>query len=195
MIANVTGDTASASYDLLAGTPGGTYTIQAVYTDPVDFKTSTGFNQLTVNPAATTVAVSGSSATFSEISGEGTTLSANVSSSAGTSNEGSVTFTILNGSTQIAGPFVMSVANGVAGGIVFCSCWDGGRLVHHRGRVQRDGQLCRVAPEHQQSRRQRSRHHHRGRGGVDPVQRRRSIGPARAPSSPAWPVWLTTVAR
>ncbi len=121
VIGSVTGDTASASYDLLAGTPGGNYTIEAVYTDPVDFKTSTVFNQLTVTAAATTVAVSGSSATFSEISGEGTSLSATVSSSAGTSNEGSVTFTILNGSTQIAGPFVMSVANGTAGGIVSVS--------------------------------------------------------------------------
>ena len=41
-----------------------------------------------------------------------------MSSLAGTSNQGSVTFTILNGSTQIAGPFTLSVANGVASGNV-----------------------------------------------------------------------------
>ena len=119
VVASVTANAASASYNLLKGTPGGTYQIQAVYSDPVNFKTSTGTNALSVTAAATTASASGATATFSEISGEGTSLSATVSSGAGTINQGSVTFTILNGATPIAGPFVMSVTNGAAGGNVF----------------------------------------------------------------------------
>ncbi len=117
---NVTGNSASASYTLLAGTAGGIYTIQAVYTDPLDFTTSTGRSQLTVSAASTTAVPAGGTTTFTEVSGEGISLSANVSSPAGSVNAGSVTFTVLNGSaTQIAGPFVMSITNGAAGGNAF----------------------------------------------------------------------------
>ena len=118
VVADVQANVASTSYKLLKGTPGGSYTIQAVYSDPDSFKTSTGTNQLSVTAAATNIAVSATSA-FSGITGEGTMLSASVSSSAGTINEGSVTFTVFNGSTQIAGPFTLSVSNGLAGGNVF----------------------------------------------------------------------------
>ena len=115
--AGVLNNSASTSYDLLSGTPGGPYTIQAVYTDPVDFATSTNTNQLTVSAAPTTVAPSGCTATFNEISSEGVALSANVSSPAGTVNEGSVSFAIVDASSnKIAGPFVYSVANGMASG-------------------------------------------------------------------------------
>ena len=120
VVANVAGNAASASYNLPKGTAGGAYTIQAVYTDPDDFITSTGTNQLTVSAASTTVTPSGGSTPSAKSAGEGITLSATVTSLAGTANEGSVLFTILNGSrTQIAGPFVLSVLNGAAGGNVF----------------------------------------------------------------------------
>ena len=62
---NVTNNQASATYDLLAGTAGGTYTIQAVYTDPADYSTSTGTNQLIVSAAATTVIPADASARYS----------------------------------------------------------------------------------------------------------------------------------
>ena len=119
VIANVSGNAGSTSYKLLKGTAGGTYIIQAVYTDPVNFKTSTGTNTLTVIAAPTTVSVSAASASYNGISGEGTSLFANVNSTAGTINEGSVSFTVFSGSTKIAGPFVMSVSNGVASGNAF----------------------------------------------------------------------------
>ena len=80
--------------------PGGSYTIQAVYTDPLDFKTSTGTNTLIVAAAATTITPSNASTNFSATTGEGITLSANVSSAAGTINQGAVTFTILNSSVR-----------------------------------------------------------------------------------------------
>ena len=113
--ANVVNDAASASYDLLAGTAGGSYSIETVYSDPVDFKTSTGTNQLTVSAAATTITPSSAATTFNTVTGEGITLSANVSSPAGTINQGAVTFTILNSSSQqVVPPIVVNVSNGIA---------------------------------------------------------------------------------
>ncbi len=112
--ANVTGDVANATYTLLAGTSGGSYTIQAVYTDPIDFTTSTGTNTLTVAGAATTITASDASATFDATTGEGITLSANVSSTAGTINQGAVTFKILDSSSNVVASTVVNVANGVA---------------------------------------------------------------------------------
>ena len=113
--ANVVNDAASATYTLLAGTAGGSYTIQAVYSDPLDFKTSTGTNTLTVSAASTTITPSNASTNFSTVTGEGITLSANVNSAAGTINQGAVTFTILNSSSaDVVPPIVVSVANGVA---------------------------------------------------------------------------------
>ena len=112
--ANVTGDVANATYTLLAGTSGGSYTIQAVYTDPIDFTTSTGTNTLTVAGAATTITASDASATFDATAGEGITLSANVSSTAGTINQGAVTFKILDSSSNLVASTDVTVANGVA---------------------------------------------------------------------------------
>ena len=116
----VTTGAASVNYTLPKGTAGGSYTIQAIYTDPDDFTTSSGTNQLTVSAASTTVAPAGGTTSFNDVSGEGISLSATVSSPAGTANEGSVTFIVKNSSgTQVAGPFVMSVSNGSAGGNAF----------------------------------------------------------------------------
>jgi hypothetical protein len=116
-VANVSAGAASTDYTFPKSAAGGSYTIQAIYTDPSDFKTSTGTNTLAVSAAPTTVAPSGGSATFNEISGEGVTLAANVNSHAGTINEGSVSFTIVDASSnKIAGPFVYSVASGTANG-------------------------------------------------------------------------------
>ena len=113
--ANVVNDAASASYDLLANTKGGSYTIETVYSDPVDFKTSTGTNLLTVSAAPTTITPSNAATTFNTVTGEGITLSANVSSPAGTINQGAVTFTILNSSSQqVVPPIVVNTLNGIA---------------------------------------------------------------------------------
>ena len=112
---NVVNDAASASYTLLAGTTGGSYIIQAVYTDPLEFTTSTGTNTLTLNAAATTITPSDAAASFNTVTGEGITLSANADSPAGTINEGAVTFTILDSSSkEVVSPIVVNVSNGVA---------------------------------------------------------------------------------
>jgi hypothetical protein len=115
VIGTVSGNQAKATYDLLAGTAGGSYTIQAVYSDPSDFQTSTGTNTLIVSAASTTITPSNASANFNTVTGEGMTLSANVTSPAGPINQGAVTFNILNSSsTAIVPPIVVKVVNGLA---------------------------------------------------------------------------------
>src|SRR5262249_29958577 len=97
VVANVSGNSASGTYTLLHGTPGGVYTIEAVYTDPRDFNSSIGTRSLTVSAASTTIAPADAAAAFSVSAGEGVTLSANVNSPAGTVDGGSVTFKIQDG--------------------------------------------------------------------------------------------------
>ncbi len=120
VIGNVSAGASSATYTLLKGTPGGSYTIKAVYTDPVNFSTSTGTNALAVAAAPTAVAPTAASATYNKVSGEGLTLSATVTSAAGTINEGSVAFTFLDGGgSPIGSTAYLAVANGVATGNAF----------------------------------------------------------------------------
>ena len=133
------------SYDLLNGTPGGLYTIQAVYTDPVDFKTSTGTNQLSVTAAATTIALRshGTSATIDwrrdHAFREREQLGRN-------HQRRSVTFTVFNGTTQIAGPFTLSVSNGLASGNVFLPAGTSIGSYTLQAGVQRIGQFRRLLP-------------------------------------------------
>jgi hypothetical protein len=92
---------ASVSYALPAGTAAGTYTIQAVYNPGIDFTgSSDSAHNLTVSAASTTTTADDATATFSG-SAQNVTLTANVTSSAGPVNEGTVTFTILQGTTVI----------------------------------------------------------------------------------------------
>ena len=108
---------ASTSYTLPAGLSGSVYTIKAVYDGGTDFKTSTDTSHtLTVNPAATTTAAANVTTTFSSTA-HAVTLTATVTSTAGTVGEGSETFTILNG-TQVIGA---ATSGNLAGGKVSVS--------------------------------------------------------------------------
>ena len=114
----LTNGSASVSYALPPGTPVGTYTIQAVYTDPGgslldEIDTA---HSLTVGTAPTSVAALPASATYSASSGQQVPLSATVTSGAGTVAGGTVTFTILNGATPVGSQVVATVAGGSAGG-------------------------------------------------------------------------------
>ncbi len=110
----VTGGAASATYTLPGGTPDGTYTIQAVYTDPGNFAGSTDTSHfLTVGPAATTTAAATVSTNFSA-SSQTVALSATVTSPAIPVNEGSVTFTVLSGGTVLGTAQSANVVNGAA---------------------------------------------------------------------------------
>src|SRR5206468_1337950 len=87
---NVVNGAAAANYTLPAGTPGGTYTIRAVYTGTASFPPFTASRHSpALSAAATASAAASASATFSAAS-HTVALSATVTSTAGTVNEGSV---------------------------------------------------------------------------------------------------------
>ena len=109
---NVTAGAASASYVLPGGTTAGTYTIQAVFDGTAEYGSSMDSSQtLTVNAATTVTAAAGATATFGDAS---VTLSATITSPAGTVNQGTETFTILNGTTPVGTPVTVNVATGSA---------------------------------------------------------------------------------
>jgi hypothetical protein len=111
---NVASGAASTSYTLPAGTPGGAYTIQAVYSGTANFLGFTDTSHvLTVNAATATTSAVAASATFSA-SSQSVSLSATVTSAAGTVNEGTETFTLLNGTTVIGTPVTVNVTRGSA---------------------------------------------------------------------------------
>jgi hypothetical protein len=104
---------ATASLRLPAGFAAGSYPIDATFTDvtnpnnTVNFQSSSGSDTLTIASAATTTTVSAVSTTFNTAT-QTVTLSATVTSPAGTVDEGNVTFTV--GTLTTAG----AVANGAA---------------------------------------------------------------------------------
>jgi hypothetical protein len=112
--ATVVSGTASASYTLPGSTAAGTYTIQAIYLGTASYLGSVdAAHTLTVNTAATTTTPAAAQ-TFYSTTAQSVTLSATVTSSAGTVNEGTVTFTVLNGATTIASSNPAKVGNGKA---------------------------------------------------------------------------------
>ena len=111
---NVAAGATSASYSLTAGTAGGSYTIQAVYNGTANFARSTdNTHLLTISAAGSTTVASNASALFSA-SAQNVTLSATVTSAAGTVNEGTETFTLLSGSTVLGTAVTVNVAAGAA---------------------------------------------------------------------------------
>ena len=112
--ANVLSGNASGSYTLPGNTAAGTYTIDASYSGATGFAASSdNTHTLTVNPASTSTAATSISTNFSS-SSQTVTLSAAVNSSAGTVNGGTVTFTLLNQSSQVVGSAMTSAP--VSGG-------------------------------------------------------------------------------
>ena len=109
---NVATGSASASYPLPAGTPPDTYAIQAVYNGTANFVGSTDASQtLVINAAPTVTAASSATAIFGDASVE---LDATVTSSTVVVDEGTETFTILNGTTPIGSPVTVNVSSGAA---------------------------------------------------------------------------------
>ena len=110
---NVSAGAAGANYVLPAGATAGTYTIQAVYDGTAEYGSSTDSSQtLTVAAATTVTAAAGATATFGDAS---VTLSATITSPAGTVNQGTETFTIFNGTTPVGSPVTVNVSSGAAG--------------------------------------------------------------------------------
>ncbi len=112
--ANVSSGVATAAYTLPAATAPGTYTIQAVYNGTSTYTSSTdSSHSLTIGTGGTTTAAANASTTYA-VGSQSVSLSATVSSSSGTVNEGTETFTILSGSTTIGSPVTGNVASGAA---------------------------------------------------------------------------------
>src|SRR5205823_4351060 len=114
----VSGGSASANYVLPAGTPIGTYAIHAAFNFSANFATSTDNSKtLTINiatPAFSTTAAADASVAYSD-SAQSVNLSATVASPAGPVNQGTVTFQLVSGGTNV-GSVVTSatVSNGAA---------------------------------------------------------------------------------
>jgi hypothetical protein len=114
---NVSNDSASTSFTLPAGEAAGNYVIDVSYSDTPNNFTDNGTDTpgaLTVSAASTTTTASNTTATFSE-SNQPVELTATVTSSAGIVNEGSVTFTVVDGSGNTIGTAISgNVSNGSA---------------------------------------------------------------------------------
>ncbi len=112
--ANVVNGLATTPYAIPAGLLGGTYTIQAAYSGTTNFNSSSdNSHQLTVSAAASTTVAANASTVFDTAS-QNVALSATVTSPAGTVNEGTETFTILNGTVVIGTPVTVNVSSGAA---------------------------------------------------------------------------------
>ena len=112
--ASISNGIATASYAISAGTVVGTYTIQVAYTGTSDFAGSSDNSQtLTVGTATTSTAASNASSPFSS-SNQNVTLTATITSPAGTVNEGTETFTVFQGATPIGSAVTVNVASGAA---------------------------------------------------------------------------------
>ncbi len=110
--ANVVSGAASGTYTIPAGTLGGVYTIQAVFSGTSTLSgSSDSSHTLTIGGAATTTAAQSATAIFSA-SNQTISLSATVTSSAGIVNDGTETFTILSGTTPVGTPATASVSQG-----------------------------------------------------------------------------------
>jgi hypothetical protein len=110
----VSAGSATAMYTVPGGTPAGTYTIRAQYSDGSTglFSGSTDSSRtLTVQAAATTTQAMNAGAIFNQ-SGQTVALSATVTSAAGTVGEGTVTFTVFSGSTMIGSPVTSGTVSG-----------------------------------------------------------------------------------
>ena len=109
---NVANGAASGTYTIPAGTLGGVYTIQAVFSGTSTLSgSSDSSHTLTISDAATTTAAKSATTTFSA-SNQTISLSATVTSSAGIVDEGTETFTILSGTTPIGTPATADVSEG-----------------------------------------------------------------------------------
>ena len=105
-------------------------------TDPVD-------GTFTIGTMAPTTTAAGSVATIAfNAAAQNVTLTATVTSSAGIVNEGTETFTLLNGSTPVGTPVMVAVSAGTRAQAISFRPHAGWHL-HHRGGVHRDREFRR----------------------------------------------------
>jgi subtilisin family serine protease len=112
----VTSGNAAATFTLPGGSAARTYTIEAAYTSGPTGNfgdSSDNTRTLTVNKAATTTTAADETTTFSPAD-QVVTLTATVTSGVGTVNQGSVTFTVKDGTTVVGSAPSASVVSGNA---------------------------------------------------------------------------------
>ncbi|MBX7210334.1 MAG: cadherin-like beta sandwich domain-containing protein [Verrucomicrobiaceae bacterium] len=114
-VADVAGGVASVDYLLPAGLPIGTYTVLISYSGGATYDGSSAEDQLTVNPAFSIITASAAAANRSDFA-QSVSLLANVISSSGAVNEGTVTFQIKDsGGTNIGSAAISpTVSDGFA---------------------------------------------------------------------------------
>ena len=111
----VTNGAANASFVLPAGTPAGTYTIQATYSGTSALSSSSDNTHTLVVSSATTTTAAANATTSYSVTAQSVTLTATVSSPAGVVNAGTVTFTVLQGATPVGSAVTSTtVVNGTA---------------------------------------------------------------------------------
>jgi hypothetical protein len=112
----VSGGTASVSYPLSANLAGGTYTVRVNYIGAGTFADSTD-SSATLSITPTNAIVTTTNAAVATLpTSQTVNLSASVSIPIGTLNEGTLTFSILNGANTVGTPITVNVVNGVANG-------------------------------------------------------------------------------
>ena len=111
---SVTAGAAHAIYLVPTGTHAGTYTVQVTYNGTATFAGSVDASHTLVINEAVTTTTTGSVSVASSASSQSVDLSAVFTSSGGTVNEGTATFTILQGATVIGTAVTVNVTNGAA---------------------------------------------------------------------------------
>ena len=102
---------ASVSYPIPAGTAAGNYTYEVTYNGSTSFAASPAITPvLVICPAATTISTNSITVTNFYPS-QGVTLTAGVTSAAGTVNSGTVTFTLRQGTLTVGTPMTVPVGN------------------------------------------------------------------------------------
>ncbi len=117
--ASVAGGLATVTYALPGSTAQGVYQIQAEYNGTSNYLPAIDTSHaLTVTRATSAVAVptAGLTATYNANNDQSVALHANITSGAGSVNEGTVTFTVQSGTTTIGTPVTVNVVNGSADG-------------------------------------------------------------------------------
>ena len=115
----VSSGNANATYTLPGGTSAGTYTILAAYNASSDFNASSDNSaNLVVNKANTSITGVSTTANYSTNAVK-VNLAAMVSSTAGLVNEGTVTFTIMNGTSVVGSAVTSGTISGGNANVVY----------------------------------------------------------------------------
>ena len=113
----------------------GSTTVSVIQAKITDHTTNSSLPTVSFQPFVTSRATTAATSTSAASGASAVALSATVSSGAGTVNEGTETFTILNGTMVIGSPLTVNVSAGAAKGNYTLPHRHAGRHVYDRGRL------------------------------------------------------------